>query len=84
MAELPWPLQDRPVFVWRNGTWRRLGAGTGMVTGRCTAETDVLATSVDIAGLVNGDRLLFGEAGAYDWSMRNAFGTASVFEAVTE
>jgi len=84
MAELPWPMSDRPVFVWRDGVWRDLGPGTGMVTGRCTAETDVLATSVDISGLTNGDRLLFGEAGAYDWSMRNTFGAAEVIETVAE
>lgn len=80
MAELPWPMQDRPVSVWRNGRWTRLGDGSGRIAGRCTAETDVLATSVDITGLTPGDRLMFAEAGAYDWSMRNTFGTATVIE----
>lgn len=80
MAELPWPMANRPVSVWRDGRWRELGAGAGRVAGRCTAETDILATSVDVSGLVPGDRLLFAEAGAYDWSMRNLFGAASVIE----
>lgn len=80
MAELPWPTPRRPVSVWRNGRWKQLGDGSGMISGRCTAETDILATSVNITGLVPGDRLLFAEAGAYDWSMRNTFGTATVIE----
>jgi diaminopimelate decarboxylase len=80
MSELPWPTPRRPVSVWRNGCWKPLSPGSGTIAGRCTAETDVLATSVDIAGLVPGDRLLFAEAGAYDWSMRNTFGTGTVIE----
>jgi diaminopimelate decarboxylase len=80
MAELPWPMPRRPVSVWRDGCWKPLGEGPGTVAGRCTAETDILATSIDVTGLVPGDRLLFAEAGAYDWSMRNAFGTATVIE----
>lgn len=80
MAELPWPMRQRPVSVWRAGRWDLLPPGTGRVAGRCTAETDVLATSVDVTGLASGDRLLFTEAGAYDWSMRSAFGTATVVE----
>src|SRR5882724_7515671 len=78
MAELPWPFPDRPVSVWRGGHWNRLGDGSGTIAGRCTAETDVLATSIDITDLSPSDRLLFAEAGAYDWSMRNTFGTGSV------
>lgn len=78
MAELPWPMRRRPVSVWRAGRWAPLSEGTGRVAGRCTAETDVLATSVDVTGLAPSDRLLFAEAGAYDWSMRTAFGTATV------
>jgi diaminopimelate decarboxylase len=80
MAELPWPTSGRPLFVWRGGRWRQLTEGPGRIAGRCTAETDVLATSVDISGLSPGDKLLFAEAGAYDWSMRNTFGTATVVE----
>jgi len=82
MAELPWPMRRRPVSVWRAGQWNPLPDGPGRVGGRCTAETDILATSVDITGLTPGDRLLFTEAGAYDWSMRNAFGTATVLSAL--
>jgi diaminopimelate decarboxylase len=82
MAELPWPMSRRPVSVWRNRRWTQIGEGTGTIAGRCTAETGILATSVDTAGLVPGDRLMFAEAGAYDWSMRNAFGTATVIETI--
>lgn len=84
MAELPWPMPRRPVSVWRDGRWNRLHKGLGTIAGRCTAETDVLATAVDISGLAPGDRLLFGEAGAYDWSMRNTFGTATVVETIPD
>jgi diaminopimelate decarboxylase len=80
MAELPWPMTRRPVSVWRHGRWEPLAEGAGVIGGRCTAETDVLATAVDITGLTPGDRLLFANAGAYDWSMRSAFGTATVIE----
>lgn len=84
MAELPWPMPHRPVFVWREGCWQELGDGSGTIAGRCTAETDILARSVDLIGLALGDRLLFTEAGAYDWSMRNTFGTATVVEAIPD
>jgi diaminopimelate decarboxylase len=84
MAELPWPISRRPVSVWRDGCWKQLGEGSGRIAGRCTAETDILATSIDVTGLVPGDRLLFAEAGAYDWSMRNTFGTATVIEAIQD
>ncbi|MEW1648416.1 hypothetical protein [Streptomyces sp. NPDC091219] len=84
MAELPWPTALRPVSVWRDGRWARLGRGAGRIAGRCTAETDVLATAIDVGGLMPGDRLLFAEAGAYDWSMRNTFGTATVIESARD
>ncbi|MQA64002.1 MAG: hypothetical protein GEU86_21625 [Actinophytocola sp.] len=84
MAELPWPMAHRPVSVWRHGRWEPLAGGTGIIAGRCTAETDVLATSVDIANLAEGDQLLFADAGAYDWSMRNTFGTATVIQTITD
>jgi diaminopimelate decarboxylase len=84
MAELPWPTPHRPVSVWRDSQWERLGEGSGTIVGRCTAETDILARSVDITGLGPGDRLLFAEAGAYDWSMRSTFGTATVIETVQD
>ncbi|RFS45036.1 hypothetical protein D0Q02_18565 [Micromonospora craniellae] len=80
MAELPWPTPRRPVSVWRSDRWEQLGEGDGRIAGRCTAETDILATSVDIGSLAPGDKLLFADAGAYDWSMRNMFGTATVVE----
>jgi diaminopimelate decarboxylase len=83
MAELPWPMAHRPVFKWRHEQgWVPLGKGTGLVGGRCTAETDVLATAVDVTDLAPGDRVLFADAGAYDWSMRSAFGTGTVVETI--
>ena len=84
MAELPWPTPRRPVCVWRDDRWKQLGQGSGTIAGRCTAETDILATSVDTTALMPGDRLLFAEAGAYDWSMRNTFGTATVVETTVD
>jgi diaminopimelate decarboxylase len=42
MAELPWPMDDRPVFAWRHG-WHQLPLGDGVLSGRTSAETDVLA-----------------------------------------
>lgn len=80
VAELPWPMRTRPVFAWRTGGWHQLPPGDGVIAGRTTAETDLLARSVDVSGCHEGDMLLFGEAGAYDVSMRSAFGMGYVVE----
>lgn len=73
IAELPWPRQDRPVYRWREGEWRLLESGPATIYGRTTAESDVLRVGLDLGGLALGDLLLFGEAGAYDVSMRSVF-----------
>jgi diaminopimelate decarboxylase len=78
MAELPWPMPGRPVYVWHRDDWEPVARGTGIVAGRTTAETDVLAVGVDVSGLHPGDRVLFAEAGAYDVSMRSGFGTGAI------
>jgi diaminopimelate decarboxylase len=82
MAELPWPMPDRPVYVWRADQWHALPPGHGTISGRSTAETDILATGVSLDSLRVGETLLFAEAGAYDWSMRNSFGAGKVLDTV--
>lgn len=80
MAELPWPRRQRPVYRWLENEWRALGPGAGTIYGRTTAETDVLSTGLDLRGVSASQVLLFGQAGAYDVSMRNVFGRGYVVE----
>ncbi|WP_084655402.1 methyltransferase [Nocardia altamirensis] len=76
LAELPWPVPDtRPVHVYRDGAWQSLRGGSGTLAGRTTVETDILASGVNVRDLDVGDIVCFSEAGAYDISMRNWFGS---------
>lgn len=82
LAELPWPFPEhRPVYVRRGDEWLALGKGTGIVAGRTTVETDVLASHRDVSELRTGDLICFTQAGAYDVSMRNQFGIGSILSA---
>lgn len=79
LAELPWPVPDsRPVYFYRQGEWCPLGPGAGILAGRTTMETDILASVADVSDLHVGDMICFAEAGAYDVSMRNQFGAGNV------
>jgi diaminopimelate decarboxylase len=76
VAELPFPAGDqRPTYVFdRDEGWTALGQGDGTIFGGSTMETDVLVTSVDVDGLRRDDLIAFGDAGAYDVSLRTGFG----------
>lgn len=81
LAELPWPFPDsRPVYFHRQGEWCPLEPGGGILAGRTTMETDILATGADVSDLHPGDLICFAEAGAYDVSMCNKFGTGNVLK----
>jgi diaminopimelate decarboxylase len=81
LAELPWPVHEtRPVYVYRRHEWLRLRAGFGILAGRTTMETDILASNIDVSALRVGDVLCFAEAGAYDVSMRNRFCAGTIVE----
>lgn len=87
VAELPWPAQtSRPVFCLRaaSGSWFCLPAGDGLIAGRTSMETDVLVREVDTQGLSEGDIVAFGEAGAYDTSLRSSFATGTVLPPCSE
>lgn len=74
-AELPFPAGDlRPVYASRGENWIALDSGSGNIYGGSAMETDIIATSVNLDGVGKGDLLAFGNAGAYDVSMRTGFG----------
>lgn len=80
VAELPWPAQlTRPVFrLTASKCWSSLPIGDGLIAGRTSMETDVLVRGVDTRGLSEGDLVAFGEAGAYDTSLRSLFATGTM------
>lgn len=58
-----------------DGGWRALGGGRDRLVGRICMETDILASDLALPkGLRPGDRLVIGDAGAYDASMAYNFG----------
>jgi diaminopimelate decarboxylase len=64
------------------GGWRVLVGGEDRLLGRICMETDILATDVALPdGLEPGDRLVIGDAGAYDASMAYNFGRGVVEDA---
>jgi diaminopimelate decarboxylase len=64
------------------GGWRALAGGEDRLLGRICMETDILATDVALPdGLEPGDRLVIGDAGAYDASMAYNFGRGVVEDA---
>ena len=57
------------------GGWEALGAGKDRLLGRICMETDILASDLALPeSLREGDRLVIGDAGAYDASMAYNFG----------
>jgi diaminopimelate decarboxylase len=57
------------------GGWRALAGGRDRLVGRICMETDILASDLSLPpGLQPGDRLVIGDAGAYDASMAYNFG----------
>jgi diaminopimelate decarboxylase len=59
----------------RRGEWEGVGGGRDRLVGRICMETDVLASDLALPeGLREGDRLVIGDAGAYDASMAYNFG----------
>jgi diaminopimelate decarboxylase len=71
---------DRPVFTLRDGVWWQLPPGPGCILGRSCIEEDVVARGVETRWLEEGQRLVFGSAGAYDQSMRYSFATGGAWE----
>lgn len=64
------------------GAWQALGGGPDRLLGRICMETDILASDVALPeGLAPGDRLVIGDAGAYDASMAYNFGRGVVEDA---
>jgi diaminopimelate decarboxylase len=64
------------------GAWRVLPGGGDRLLGRICMETDILASDVALPdGLAPGDRLVIGDAGAYDASMAYNFGRGVVEDA---
>lgn len=58
-----------------DGGWTALGGGRDRLLGRICMETDILASDLALPdGLRPGDRLVIGDAGAYDASMAYNFG----------
>jgi diaminopimelate decarboxylase len=58
-----------------DGAWAGLGGGKARLLGRICMETDVLASDLELPdSLQPGDRLVIGDAGAYDASMAYNFG----------
>jgi diaminopimelate decarboxylase len=77
IAELPDGLSlARPLWLCRDQTWLRLPTGLGRVFGRSCIEDDVVARGVDCTAARAGDLIVFGNAGAYDTSMRFSFASA--------
>jgi diaminopimelate decarboxylase len=57
------------------GEWEALGGGGDRLVGRICMETDILASDLALPdSLEVGDRLVIGDAGAYDASMAYNFG----------
>jgi diaminopimelate decarboxylase len=57
------------------GGWEALGGRGDRLLGRICMETDVLASDLALpASIAEGDRLVIGDAGAYDASMAYNFG----------
>lgn len=81
IAELPDRVSlSRPVYTRRSGSWRRLAWGSGTVYGRSCMEGDEILSQVQVSHVREGDLVVFGNAGAYDASMRYHFATGSVVE----
>lgn len=80
VAELPFPVSaTRPVsHIPTSGPRVSIsGGGHGTIYGRSCMESDVLATGVNLSDVRVGDSVVFGDAGAYDTSLRNGFGNCS-------
>ena len=77
-AELPFPIAGlRRVVHDAGGTWVPLQRGhAGTIFGRSCMESDVLATGIDVSSLRAGDRVIFCDAGAYDFGFRSPSGVA--------
>ena len=59
----------------RQGEWEGVGGGQDRLVGRICMETDILASDLKLPEeLKAGDRLVIGDAGAYDASMAYNFG----------
>ena len=59
----------------RRGEWEGVGGGRDRLVGRICMETDILASDLALPeGIREGDRLVIGDAGAYDASMAYNFG----------
>lgn len=79
VAELPFRISEvRPVFHQPAGGPRRRisGGGGGVIHGRSCMERDLLAVNVDLSAVKKDDLVVFGDAGAYDVSLRTRFGSA--------
>ena len=74
IAELPDRVsQQRPAHVYREGEWLKLGWGPGALFGRTCMEEDLICAQIETSSLLVGDLIVFGNAGAYDVSMRYDF-----------
>lgn len=66
-----WPHR---VELLRDSSRLSLGRGDGRILGRTCMETDILAERIDLLAVEVGDVLCLRDVGAYDYSMRYAFG----------
>jgi diaminopimelate decarboxylase len=83
ISELPMaPYYPHRVYGRAGGAWQALGGGRDRLLGRICMETDILASDVALPeALAPGDRLVIGDAGAYDASMAYNFGRGVVEDA---
>ncbi|MBD0319464.1 MAG: hypothetical protein ICV87_03970, partial [Gemmatimonadetes bacterium] len=66
----------------RQGEWEGVPGGRDRLVGRICMETDILASDLMLPdGLGAGDRLVIGDAGAYDASMAYNFGRGVIQDA---
>jgi diaminopimelate decarboxylase len=76
-AELPdYASLPRPIYFEANGRWHELPQGSGQLFGRSCIEDDIVGRGVNASALNPGQRIAFGNAGAYDQSMKFSFASA--------
>ena len=83
ISDLPMaPFYPHRVYALSAGGWKPVGGGKDRLLGRICMETDILASDLALPETLQpGDRLVIGDAGAYDASMAYNFGRGILADA---